>query len=317
MHNSGDVLFIDSTHPSLAEALTQTGYRCIVEPDISVEGLIKMMPALSGIIVRSRFRIDKNILQHAVRLRFIGRVGSGLENIDVPYAESKGIACLNSPEGNRQAVGEHATGMLLALVNKICVADREVRKGLWKREQNRGVELHGKTLGIVGYGNTGSAFARCISGFGMKVLAYDKYKRGFGSPLVRETDMEEIFHSADVLSLHIPLNEETRHLADGQFFSKFKKGIYLVNTSRGGIVDTSGLLAALGSGRVIGAALDVLEYEHLSFERLDINSFPDHFRQLARLPNVVLTPHVAGWTNESLVKLSAVLAEKIRQLPLG
>ncbi len=317
MHNSGDVLFIDSAHPSLAEALTKIGYRCIVEPDISVKGLIKMMPVLSGIIVRSRFRIDKHILQHAVRLRFIGRVGSGLENIDVAYAESKGIACLNSPEGNRQAVGEHATGMLLALVNKICVADMEVRQGLWKRKKNRGVELHGKTLGIVGYGNTGSAFAQCISGFGMEVLAYDKYKCGYGSQLVRETDMEEIFHSADILSLHIPLTEETIRLADTEFFSRFKKGIYLVNTSRGGIVDTAGLLAALGSGRVLGAALDVLEYEHLSFERLDFNALPDRFRQLASLPNVVLTPHVAGWTRESRVKLSAVLAEKIRQLPLG
>lgn len=316
MQNSGDVLFIDSAHPSLAEALTKIGYRCIFEPDISVEGLIKMMPVLSGIIVRSRFRIDKHILQHAVRLRFVGRVGSGMENIDVAYAESKGIACLNSPEGNRQAVGEHAAGMLLALVNKICVADMEVRQGLWKREQNRGVELHGKTLGIVGYGNTGSAFARCISGFGMEVLAYDKYKRGYGSQLVRETDMEEIFRSADILSLHIPLNKETIHLADAQFFSKFKKGIYLVNTSRGGIVDTAGLLAALGSGQVTGAALDVLEYEHLSFEHLDFNALPDRFRQLASLPNVVLTPHVAGWTRESRVKLSAVLAEKIRQLPM-
>ncbi len=315
MNNAGDVLFLDSTHPSLAEALTKIGYRCFFKPDISVEGLIQMMPGLSGIIVRSRFKIDKNILQHAVRLRFIGRVGSGLENIDVAYAESRGIVCLNSPEGNRQAVGEHAAGMLLALVNKICVADGEVRKGLWKREQNRGIELSGKTLGIIGYGNTGSAFAQCISGFGMKVLAYDKYKSGFGSHLAKEADMEEIFRCADVLSLHIPLNEETRYLADAKYFSKFKKRIYLINTSRGEVVNTEGLLAALESRQILGAALDVLEYEHLSFEHLDTDSLPGSFRRLAELPNVVLTPHVAGWTNESQVKLSTVLAKKISDLP--
>ncbi len=311
---SGDVLFLDTAHPLLFSELEELGYNCIHDPEITREKMLEIMPGLTGIIVRSKFFLGKEELRHADNLRFIGRVGSGLENIDVEYAGHKGIACLNSPEGNCDAVGEHATGMLLSLVNLICKAHREVCNASWKREENRGTELRGKTMAIVGYGHTGSAFARCLSGFGMEVLAYDKYKKGFGSRGVVETNMEEIFRSADFLSLHVPLTDETRYLADYDYLNRFKKDIFLVNTSRGPVVNTADLCRALRSGKVRGAALDVLEYEHLSFENLDLWDLPEPFRFLAGHPRVVLTPHVAGWTHESHVKLSRVLVEKIRKL---
>ncbi len=314
MSHKGEVLFLDKTHPRLMEKLINIGYHCFFEDDMSVEKLVKLMPDLTGIIVRSRLQLGREELQHAVRLRFIGRVGSGLENIDVDYARSKGIACLNSPEGNRNAVGEHAAGMLLSLVNNICNANYEVKKGLWNREKNRGMELRGKTLGIIGYGHTGSAFARCMDGFGMKIIAYDKYKTGFGTSMVKEAGMEEIFNEAHILSLHIPLTNETRYLVDASFLSQFKHSIYLVNTSRGAVVNTSDLTKALKQGKLKGLALDVLEYEHLSFESLEMVDLPAPFRYLADHPAVVMTPHVAGWTHESLIQLSDVLFEKIRKL---
>ncbi len=310
----GLVLFLDSAHPSLAAGLESLGYECIFDEESSPDDLAGSMHQWSGIIVRSRFPLDSKLLGHASKLRFIGRLGSGLENIDVTYAESRGIACLNSPEGNRQAVGEHAVGMLLALLNKICLANQEVRQGLWAREKNRGLELRGRTIGIVGYGNTGSAFAGCLSGFGMEVLAYDKYKKGFGGTGVRESSMEEIRERADVLSLHVPYNQETHYLVDRDYLEAFRKSIFVVNTARGKVINTSHLLDALEGGKVLGAALDVLEYEAPSYEQINQDALPEDFLQLMKMDNVVLTPHVAGWTHESLVLLATVLLDKIRAL---
>ncbi len=314
MKKRGLVLFLDSAHSSLSEGLEAMGYHCVFDPESSPDELAESMHRWSGIIVRSRFPIDSKLLQHTRQLRFIGRLGSGLENIDVAYAESRGIACLNSPEGNRQAVGEHTAGLLLALLNKICLADREVRQGLWMREKNRGLELRGKTLGIVGYGNTGSAFAQCISGFGMRVMAYDKYRKNYSSSLVRECSMEELWEQADVLSMHVPLNEETHYLVDREYLESFHKNVFVLNTSRGGVLNTLHLVEALESGKVMGAGLDVLEFEAASFEQLERASLPESFQRLIQLPNVVLSPHVAGWTQESKVLLSTVLLDKIRAL---
>ena len=314
MEKRGKVLFLDTAHPSLQEGLESMGYDCVIDQDISPEGLASCIDDFSGIIVRSRFRIDREILSNARHLRFIGRIGSGMENIDAGYARSRGIACLNSPEGNRQAVGEHAVGMLLALLNKICLANQEVRQGLWAREKNRGLELRGRTIGIVGYGNTGSAFAGCLSGFGMEVLAYDKYKKGFGGTGVRESSMEEIRERADVLSLHVPYNQETHYLVDRDYLEAFRKSIFVVNTARGKVINTSHLLDALEGGKVLGAALDVLEYEAPSYEQINQDALPEDFLQLMKMDNVVLTPHVAGWTHESLVLLATVLLDKIRAL---
>ena len=310
------VLFVDQVHPFLKENLEKIGYQCVVKPGLDREDLLGLLPGLTGIIVRSRFRLGPEELSLANSLRFVGRVGSGLENIDVDYASGRGIACLNSPEGNRDSVGEHAVGMLLALLNKLCQANAEVSRGCWNREKNRGTELMGKTMGIVGYGNTGSALARCLSGFRMRLLAYDKYKTGFGNQAVSEATMEELFDQADFLSLHLPLTNETRQLVDLGYLNRFRKNIVLINTSRGQVVNTRDLVTALESGRLSGAALDVLEYEHLTFEKLELRELPPPFQYLAAHPRVMMTPHVAGWTHESYRKLSEVLFEKIRALPL-
>ncbi len=317
MSATGLVLFIDTTHPCLSEKISGLGYECIHKPGISREELLSLIPEITGLIVRSRCYLGKEELQHATRLRFIGRLGSGLENIDTAYAESRGIVCLNSPEGNRVSVGEHAVGMLLCLLNKICKANQEVKQGVWERDSNRGTELCGKVVGLIGFGNTGSAFAQCLSGFQVKVLAYDKYKRGFSGGHVAEASMDEIFEQADVLSLHVPLTSETRYLVNQDFLSRFSKEIIIMNTSRGAVLDTAALVAMLKQGRVQGAALDVLEYEALSFENLSFGDLPVHFQALASNPGVLLTPHVGGWTHESYRKLSEVLFNKIAHLSRG
>jgi D-3-phosphoglycerate dehydrogenase / 2-oxoglutarate reductase len=304
------VLFIDSVHPLIAERLTERGLRCEMFTGSSRKELMEQTGDCYGIIIRSKFTIDREVLDHAPVLRFIGRVGAGMENIDVPYAESKGIACLNSPEGNRDAVGEHALGMLLALVNNILKADREVRSGTWEREGNRGIELKGRTIGIIGYGNMGSAFAQRLKGFESEVISYDKYKTGYSDGNTRETTLDELFLKADIVSLHVPLTEETHYMADDSFLGRFSKNIWLINTSRGPVVKTSDLVKNLRSGKVLGAALDVLEYEDSSFERLGAE-LPNDLRYLISAGNVILTPHIAGWTRESNVKLASVLVDKI------
>jgi D-3-phosphoglycerate dehydrogenase len=304
------VLFIDTVHPLIREELSAHGYTCKQAQDMEKEDLMKIIHQYSGIIIRSRINLDEEILSKAKKLRFIGRVGAGMENIDVKFAESRGVLCFNSPEGNRDAVGEHTTGMLISLMNHFSRADRQVREGKWKREENRGTEIKGKTVGIIGYGNMGSAFAQRLQGFEATVISYDKYKKDYSDGNTFETTMEEIFNRADIVSLHIPLTEETRFMCNQAFFERFRKNIWFINTSRGQIVNTADLPKQLKSGKIIGAALDVLEYEDSSFESLS-GQFPDAFRFLSESDKVILTPHIAGWTVESNIRLAKVLVDKI------
>lgn len=307
------VLFIDTVHPLIRQELTAMGFHCDEFPSYGRKEYEAVASEYTGLIIRSKIKIDKPFLDKAVQLKFIGRVGAGLENIDVEYAQSLGIHCLNSPEGNRDAVGEHSLGMLLALLNHICRANREVRQGKWIREGNRGMEIKGKTVGIIGYGNMGSAFAQRMRGFEANVIAYDKYKFDYSDEFVRETVMDELWATTDILSLHVPLTAETHYLANEIFFNNFKNNIVLLNTSRGQVVQTSALVNALKSGKVKAAALDVLEFEDSSFEALPADVNPD-FSYLLGAENVLLTPHIAGWTLESNVKLASVLVEKIRHV---
>ena len=308
---SKKILFIDSNHPRLHEMLIGQGFQCDLFYDKPIEELKRIIPQYDGIVLRSKFKITREIIDGAPHLKCVARVGAGLENIDVAYATQKGISCVNSPEGNRDAVAEHALGMLLALFNKITEADAEVRKGKWLREENRGIELSGKTVGIIGYGNMGAAFAQRLQGFGVKILAYDKYKKGFGNAFVQEVSLHEIFEQADVFSLHIPLTEETHYLVNDPFINCFKKNIYIINTARGKCLNTEDLVQAMKSGKVLGACLDVLEYEAVSFERIELTEMPLPMQYLAKSNQVILTPHIAGWTKESNIKLAEFLAQKI------
>jgi len=305
------VLLLDTNHPALEQGLKDAGFRCDYFFDLTLNRLKLIIGEYSGIIVRSRYQLNQELLSMAKNLAFIGRVGAGMEGIDTAFAESAGIRCFNAPEGNRNAVGEHALGMLLALMNRLLLVDAEVRKGIWLREENRGLELEGKTVGIIGYGNTGGAFAKKLSGFDCEVLAYDKYKSGFSDDYVCESDMDRIFIEADILSLHIPLTEETEYLINTEYLNKFRKNITLINTSRGKCVNTENLVNAINSGKVIGSALDVLEYESLSFETLKNDEIPEPYKQLIASEKVILSPHIAGWTHESKLKLAEVIVMKI------
>ncbi len=305
------VLFIDTTHPVIREELEKAGYVCDYFSGYTRADYEKCIHEYEGVIIRSKIELDKPILDKAINLKFIGRVGAGMESIDVAYAEMKGIRCYNSPEGNRIAVGEHAVGLLLALMNKIIPASSGIKRGVWEREGNRGIEICKKTIGIIGYGNMGSAFAQCISGFGAKVLAYDKYKTGFSSTLVQESNLDNLFEQCDILSLHVPLTQETHYMVDDAFLQKFKKPLFLINTARGQVVKTLDLVKNLQQGKVLGAGLDVLEYESFSFESMNLQQIPADFDYLLHADNVILTPHIAGWTVESKYKLSKVLVDKI------
>jgi len=307
------VLIIDEVHPLIPEELNNHGFSCEFFPAYRREDFLRVIEQYTGVIVRSKIRLDKEFLSNASMLKFIGRVGSGLENIDVEYAQQQGIACLNSPEGNRDAVAEHAVGMILSLMNYINRSDKEVRVGKWIREGNRGNEIKGKKVGIIGYGNTGSAFAQRLKGFETTVISYDKYKTGYSDGNTREVTLTEIFESADILSLHVPLTEETTYMVDAHFIGMFRKPFWLINTSRGNVIKTSDLVEALKAGKILGAALDVLEYEDSSFEALS-RDLPDDFRYLMEAENVILTPHIAGWTQESNIRLAKVLVEKIVNL---
>jgi len=304
------VLLLEKVHPLITEELTAHGFACEFFPDYGREDFLRVIGEYTGVIVRSRIRLDREFLSGASRLKFIGRAGSGLENIDVSYAREKGIVCLNSPEGNRDAVAEHAMGMLISLLNHINRADREVRGGQWIRERNRGNEIKGKTVGIIGYGNTGSAFAQRLKGFDATVISYDKYKTGYSDGNTREATLDEIFSLACILSLHVPLTDETAFMVNNAFLEKFQNPVWVINTSRGGVIRTKDLVKALKSGKVMGAALDVLEYEDSSFEALSLD-LPEDFRYLMESDNVILTPHIAGWTHESDIRLAKVLVEKI------
>ena len=303
------VLFLDTVHVVLEERLVAAGYTTVHEYQASAADVAKMLHEYEGVVLRSRLTLNSELLTTGTSLKWIARSGSGLENIDVKFAESKGIRVYNSPEGNADAVGEHATAMLLMLLNNLGRADREVRSQLWRREANRGVELKGKTLGIIGYGVMGNAFAQRLKGFGCHVIAYDKYKSHFGDAFATEVSLAELQKQSDILSLHVPLTEETRFMVDENFIEQFEKNIYIINTSRGPVVHTKSLAKKIKEGKVFGAALDVLEYEETSFEKINLDH--EDFHYLASCDNVVLSPHIGGWTHESYYKLSAVLADKI------
>ena len=306
------ILVTDSTHPILHNLLRQAGHEVVEDTTLNYDTLLSVIPQYDALVVRSKIIIDRPFLDRARHLRCIGRVGAGMETIDVDYAESLGIRCLNSPEGNRDAVGEHALGLLLALFNNIARADAEVRQGLWQREANRGLELKGRTVGIIGFGNMGSAFAQRLQGFECNIIAYDKYKpAGYAPAFVQEVSLHELQQRAQVLSLHVPLTPETRHMVDYPFIQRFRHPFHLINTSRGAVVDTPGLVRALDEGLILGTALDVIEYEDMTRDGLDLDHLPDAFHYLLHSPRAVLTPHVAGWTVESKEKLASVLAQKI------
>lgn len=306
------ILVTDSTHPILHDLLHQAGHEVVEDTTLNYDTLLSVIPQYDALVVRSKIIIDRPFLDRARHLRCIGRVGAGMETIDVDYAESLGIRCLNSPEGNRDAVGEHALGLLLALFNNIARADAEVRQGLWQREANRGLELKGRTVGIIGFGNMGSAFAQRLQGFECNIIAYDKYKpAGYAPAYVQEVSLHELQQRAQVLSLHVPLTSETRHMVDYPFIQRFRHPFHLINTSRGAVVDTPGLVRALDEGLILGTALDVIEYEDMTRDGLDLDHLPDAFHYLLHSPRAVLTPHVAGWTVESKEKLASVLAQKI------
>lgn len=312
------IFFIDSVHPILWEKLVAVGHECVDVTTWDRQKIEQAMPGVHGIVIRSRFRIDQEFLEASPDLKFIARSGAGMENIDVHVAESRGVSCLNSPEGNRDAVAEHAMGMLLMLMNNLSRANQEVRKGWWRREENRGVELCGKTVGIIGYGRMGSAFARRLSGFGCTVLAYDKYLDQLPDDNARKVEWGELMQKADIISLHVPLTHETEYMIDRDFMEALCKPIILMNTARGKCLKMADLVAGLRSGKISGACLDVLEFEDVSFERFDMakSGFMDtqDWQYLASQDRVILSPHIAGWTHESYRKLSEVLFDKISAL---
>jgi D-3-phosphoglycerate dehydrogenase len=310
------ILHLDSNHPLLLQQLAQLGCENHEDYSSSRSEVLSRISEYEGIIIRSRFTIDQAFLDRATRLKFIGRVGAGLENIDTAYAEKKGIRLIAAPEGNRNAVGEHTLGMLLSLFNNLLKADAEVRSGKWLREENRGIELDGKTIGLIGYGNTGKAFARKLRGFEVNVICHD-IKPGVGDQNARQVDLEELQRTADVLSLHIPQTPLTLGMVNKEFIEAFEKPFWLLNTARGTCVVTSDLVNALKTREILGAGLDVLEYEKSSFENLfksdDVDSvLPDAFKYLIKSKNVILSPHVAGWTVESHIKLAQTIVDKVK-----
>ena len=305
------IVLLDSVHPILSERLTKHGFKCVDAHKLSRDTCLQEVGDAHGIVIRSRYTMDEEFLQFAPQLKWIARSGAGMENIDILYCRRRGIKLYNSPEGNRNAVGEHALGMLLSLMNKLHTADYQVKNGKWDREGNRGIELDGKTVGIIGFGNNGSAFAKKLRGFDVKLMAYDKYKKNFGDHFVMECTLHAVLKNADVISLHLPQNKETMWMINDQFFQRLQKPIWFLNLSRGKIVETAALVRALKEGKVLGAGLDVLEYEKSSFEQFFNQELPEDFKYLLTANNVILSPHVGGWTQESYFKLSNVLADKI------
>lgn len=305
------ILHLDTNHELLINQLNDFGFTNDEDYTASKEGIKARIHEYDGFIIRSRFSIDKTFLDAATNLKFIGRVGAGLENIDCDYAKSKGIHLISAPEGNRNAVGEHSLAMLLSLFNKLNKADKEVRVGKWLREENRGLELDGKTVGLIGYGNMGKAFAKKLRGFDVTVLCYD-IKDHIGDENAKQVSLTELQQYADVLSLHTPETPLTTNMIDDVFINQFTKPFWLINTARGKSVVTKDLVSALQSGKILGAGLDVLEYEKTSFENLFSSTMPEAFQYLIQAKNVLLTPHVAGWTLESKEKLAQTIVDKIK-----
>lgn len=303
------ILIADHLHPVFKAEAEGLGYHCDDRPEISREETLSIIGDYEVIAIRTKFRIDRELMDAGTKLKIIARAGAGMDNIDEDYAMSRGIICINAPEGNRDAVAEHAIGMLLSLANNLNKGDSEIRQGIWDREGNRGWEIKGKTIGIIGYGNTGQSFARKLSGFEVTILAYDKYHPEKIGPEVRSVSLNELQLKADVLSFHIPLSSETRHFFDDKFLEGFHKQIILLNTSRGEVVDSSAVLRGLNKGLIIAAGLDVLEVE--KFPGLKEQEW---YEGLISSKKVLLSPHVAGWTVESYRKISEVLAGKLALL---
>jgi len=307
------ILHLDTNHPLLWEQLEKEGFQNEADYTSTKEEVESKIDNYQGIVIRSRFIIDKTFIDKAKNLQFIARVGAGLESIDCEYAESKNIKLIAAPEGNAAAVGEHTLGMLLSLFNKLNSADKEVKSGQWNRESNRGIELDGKTVGIIGYGNMGKSFAKKLKGFDVDVLCYDILPN-VGDANAKQVDLQELQQKADVLSLHIPWTKETDKMVNTTFINQFSKPFWLINTARGKSVVTTDLVSALQSGKILGAGLDVLEYEKLSFETLFEGEKPEALEYMLNANNVLLTPHIAGWTFESKEKLAQVIVAKIMNL---
>jgi D-3-phosphoglycerate dehydrogenase len=302
------ILLLDSNHPLITEQLSAKGF--LLEEDFtsSYDEVLQKINNYEGIIIRSRIPLDKNFLEKAKNLKFIARVGAGMENIDTEVAKKLGISLINSPEGNRDSVAEHVVGMLLILMNRLFIASEEVKNGIWKREENRGDELLGKTFGIIGYGNMGKATAKRLSGFGVKVIFHDLLPN-LQDEFAEQVSLEKLQQEADILSLHIPLDSSTKYLVDEDFISKMKKNFYFINTARGKNLKTSALVEAIKQGKVLGAALDVLEYEKSSFENLETDN--EDLAYLLKSDKVIVTPHIAGWTHQSKEKLAQFIVDKI------
>ena len=303
------ILIADDIHPIFMEQAEALGYDCDYQPQIKLNEALQIIAGYEGLVIRSKFNVDRQVMDAATKLQFVCRAGAGMDNIDEAYAKQKNIALINASEGNMDAVGEHAVGLLLSLMNNFNNADAEIRAGKWQREANRGYELKGKTVGIIGYGYMGQSFAKKLSGFEVNVIAYDKYKTGFSDKYAREVSMEEIVKHSDVLSLHIPLTSETKGLVDDEYLFHFKKPMFFINVSRGGIAKVQAVLKAIKQGKVLGAGLDVLEVE--KFPALGEQPWFEELRQSGK---VILTPHVAGWTFDSYRRISEVMAGKLALL---